>query len=299
MNKDLNIAILSLRPNSYSAGRFTDAAHVRGHQVVFFNTLKALITENIESTRNSDLSNITGFDAVIPRIGTPLTDIGISYLRLFETAGIFSTATSQGIYLSRDKLLALQTLQAHGLSVPKTVTIASTDNVAAAMSYVGGAPLIIKLLKGSQGRSVILAETDMSAKSLIETLVNMKEAFIIQEFIKESSGSDIRCFVVDGKVVGAMKRISGTGDFRSNLHQGGSAIAIEITKQERRAAIKSAQVLGLNVAGVDILRSHSGPKVLEVNSSPGLQGIETATGKDIAGAIIESIEDNVRSVIGS
>ena len=293
MNNTLNIAVLSLRPRSFSNRRIIEAANARGHSITFLNTLRARITDSPETSLNTDQTSILEFDAVIPRIGTPLTDIGISYLRQFEAAGIFSTASSQGIYLSRDKLLAIQTLKSNGLSVPKTVTIASNKNVEEAIAYVGGAPLIIKLLKGSQGRSVILSETHMSAKSLIETLVNMREAFIIQEFIKESSGSDIRILVVDGKVVGSMKRTSGEGDFRSNLHRGGSAKNIDITTEEHDAAIKSAQVLGLNVAGIDILRSNTGPKVLEVNSSPGLQGIETATGKDIAGKIIRSIEANV------
>ncbi|MGH8487841.1 MAG: 30S ribosomal protein S6--L-glutamate ligase, partial [Gammaproteobacteria bacterium] len=235
------------------------------------------------------------FDAVIPRIGASVTSYGTAVLRQFEMMGVYPLNESVAISRSRDKLRALQLLSRKGIGLPVTGFAHKPDDIEDLIQMVGGPPLVIKLLEGTQGMGVVLAETHNAAKSVIESFLGLKVSVLVQEYIKEAGGSDLRCMVIGDKVVAAMKRQSRGGDFRSNLHRGGAASLIKITPEERSTAVRAAQTMGLNVAGVDILRSSHGPLVLEVNSSPGLEGIEVATGKDIAGAIIEFIEKNARS----
>lgn len=236
---------------------------------------------------------ITDTDAVIPRIGASVTFYGTAVVRQFEMMGVFTTTESQALVRSRDKLRSLQVLSRARLGLPKTVFTNYSKDVGEVIKHVGGAPLIIKLLEGTQGLGVVLAETKNAAESVIEAFNGLQARVIVQEFIKEAGGADIRALIVDGHVVGAMKRQGKEGEFRSNLHRGGSASVIELTDDEENAAIKAAKAMGLGVAGVDMLQSARGPLILEVNSSPGLEGIEAATGKDIAKSIIRYIERNV------
>jgi ribosomal protein S6--L-glutamate ligase len=235
---------------------------------------------------------ITGVNAVIPRIGASVTFYGAAVLRQFEMMKIFTAVESQALVRSRDKLRSLQILARAGMGMPKTIFANKTKDVDQMIEAVGGTPCIIKLLEGTQGIGVILAENHKAAKSVIEAFMKLNAAMLVQEFIKEAKGADIRAFVVDGQVVGAMKRQAKEGEFRSNLHQGGSATVINLSAEERSTAIKAAKKLGLGIAGVDMLQSERGPLVMEVNSSPGLEGIENATGLDIAGKIIEYVERN-------
>jgi len=230
------------------------------------------------------------FDAVIPRIGSKVTSYGAAILRQFEVSGVYSLNGSVAITRSRDKLRAHQLLARKNIAMPITSYAHSANATEDLIKFVGGAPLIVKVLSGTQGRGVLLAETNKAAESLINAFLNLEADFLVQEFIKEAGGSDIRCFVIGDKVFAAMKRQSAEGDFRSNLHIGGSAEPVKLRPEERAVAVKAAKSLGLDVAGVDIVRSSHGPLVLEVNSSPGLEGIEKVTGKDIATAIIEHIE---------
>jgi ribosomal protein S6--L-glutamate ligase len=241
---------------------------------------------------------ITGVDAVIPRIGASVTFYGTAVLRQFEMMGVFPLNESVGITRSRDKLRSLQLLARKGIGLPVTGFAHKPDDVDDLINIVGGAPLVIKLLEGTQGIGVVLAETQKAAESVIEAFMGLRANILTQEFIKEAGGADIRCLVIGDKVVAAMKRQGQEGEFRSNLHRGGSASLIRITPEERVAAVRAANTLGLNVAGVDLLRSNHGPVVMEVNSSPGLQGIEGATGKDIAGMIIQFIEKRVAETAG-
>ena len=236
---------------------------------------------------------ITDTDAVIPRIGASVTFYGTAVVRQFEMMGVFTTTESQALVRSRDKLRSLQVLSRARLGLPKTVFTNYSKDVGEVIKHVGGAPLIIKLLEGTQGLGVVLAETKNAAESVIEAFNGLQARVIVQEFIKEAGGADIRALIVDGHVVGAMKRQGKEGEFRSNLHRGGTASVIELTDDEENAAIKAAKSMGLGVAGVDMLQSARGPLILEVNSSPGLEGIEAATGKDIAKTIIRYIERNV------
>jgi ribosomal protein S6--L-glutamate ligase len=236
--------------------------------------------------------NLTGFDAVIPRIGASVTFYGTAVLRQFEMMGVYPLNESVAVTRSRDKLRSLQLLARKGIGLPVTGFAHSPDDVEDMLNMVGGAPAVIKLLEGTQGIGVVLAETKKAAESVIEAFMGLKANILIQEFIKEAGGADIRCLVVDGKVVAAMKRQGKEGEFRSNLHRGGSAAVVRLTPEERSTAVRAASIMGLNVCGVDILRSNHGPVVMEVNSSPGLEGIEKSTGKDVAGLIIEFIEKN-------
>lgn len=236
---------------------------------------------------------LVGIDAIIPRIGASVTFYGTAVVRQFEMMKVFTTVESQALVRSRDKLRSLQVLARAGLGLPKTVFTNYSKDTEAVIEKVGGAPCIIKLLEGTQGVGVILAETKSAATSVLDAFQGLQARVIVQEFIKEANGSDIRAFVVDGVVVGAMKRQGKEGEFRSNLHRGGTAEVVELTEEEENAALKAARVLGLGVAGVDMLRSNNGPKIMEVNSSPGLEGIEKATDKDIAKAIIRFIERHV------
>lgn len=290
----MKIVILSRNPKLYSTRRLVEAGEKRGHEMLVLDHLKCdLIIEKKNPAIVYKNEVITGVDAVIPRIGASVTFYGTAVVRQFEMMKIFSSTESQALVRSRDKLRSLQILSRADLGLPKTAFANYSKNAAEIIKRVGGAPLIIKLLEGTQGLGVVLAETQSAAESVIEAFNGLQARVIVQEFIKEAKGADIRAFVVDGVVVGAMKRQGKEGEFRSNLHRGGSAQIIELTEDEENAAIKAAKAMGLGVAGVDMLQSARGPLILEVNSSPGLEGIERATEKDIANTIIRYIERNV------
>ncbi|MFC2187456.1 30S ribosomal protein S6--L-glutamate ligase [Peijinzhouia sedimentorum] len=287
----MKIAILSRNPNLYSTRRMVEAAKARGHEAVVIDHLKCDIF--IEPNDPHILyrgHRLEGIDAIVPRIGASVTFYGTAVVRQFEMMNVFSATESQSIVRSRDKLRSLQILSRAGLGMPKTAFTNYSNKEHNLVEEIGGAPLIIKLLEGTQGLGVVLAETRKAAQSVIEAFNGLKARIIVQEFIKESKGADIRAFIVNGEVVGAMKRQGKEGEFRSNLHRGGTASIIKLSRAEKAAALKAASVLGLAIAGVDMLQSARGPLIMEVNSSPGLQGIETATGIDIAGKIIEYIE---------
>lgn len=291
----MNIAILSRNPKLYSTQRLVEACKERGHEVNVFNTLKCYM--DIASLRpgiSYKGTRITEVDAVIPRIGASVTQYGLAVLRQFEMMGVFPLNESVAIGRSRDKLRSLQLLSRKGVGLPVTAFAHEVENTQDIIQLVGGAPLVIKLLEGTQGRGVVLAETYKAAESVIDAFRELHANFMIQEFIKEAGGADIRCFVIGDKVVAAMKRQAREGEFRSNLHRGGTASLIKLTPEERATAARAARIMGLNVAGVDILRSNHGPVVMEVNSSPGLEGIERATNKDVASMIIQFIEKNAQ-----
>ena len=290
----MKLGILSRSKKIYSTERLVEAAEKRGHEVKVIDVLKCYvnITANkpdIYYKHDFEKSKLE-FDAVIPRIGSKVTSYGSAVLRQFEVSGVYSLNGSVAITRSRDKLRAHQLLARKNIAMPITSYAHSANATEDLIEFVGGAPLIVKVLSGTQGRGVLLAETNKAAESLINAFLNLEADFLVQEFIKEAGGSDIRCFVIGDKVFAAMKRQSADGDFRSNLHIGGRAEPVKLRPEERDVAVKAAKSLGLEVAGVDIVRSSHGPLVLEVNSSPGLEGIEKVTGKDIATAIIEHIE---------
>lgn len=289
----MRIAVLSRNPKLYSTRRLVEAGAARGHvmEVIDHTRCYVLIEKGKPSIRYQGKA-LQHFDAVIPRIGASVTSYGTAIVRQFEMMKIFSATESQGIVRSRDKLRSLQLLSREGIGIPKTAFADHVREVDDLIEQVGGAPLVIKLLEGTQGIGVILAETYKSAKSIIEAFYNQEINILVQEFIAEANSSDIRALVVDGKVVGSMKRTGKAGDFRSNLHRGGTAELIQLNNEEEEAAILAAKALGLRIAGVDMLQSSRGPLVIEVNSSPGLKGIEAATGIDIAGEIIQFIERN-------
>ena len=289
----MKIAMLARNAGLYSHQRLAEAARARGHEIDILNTLR--VTMNITSHRPEAFyqgEKIKRYDAVIPRIGASVTFYGTAVLRQFEMMGVFPLNESVAIARSRDKLRSLQLLSRRGVGLPVTGFAHSPDDIADLIQMVNGAPLVIKVLEGTQGIGVVLCETATAAESVIEAFMGLKQDIMVQEYIKEAGGADIRCFVVGDKVIAAMKRQAKAGEFRSNLHRGGSASLIKITPEERMTAIRAAKVMGLSVAGVDILRSNHGPLVMEVNSSPGLEGIETTTGKDVAGMIIQYIEKN-------
>ncbi len=288
----MKIAILSRNGGLYSTKRLKEAGEERGHEMKVIDHLRCYM--NITSHRPSMMYQgklLEDFDAVIPRIGASQTFYGTAVVRQFEMMGVFTTNESQSISRSRDKLRCLQILAKEGIGLPVTGFAHSTQDIEGVINIVGGAPLVIKLLEGTQGIGVVLAETYQAAKSVIEAFRGLDANILVQEFIKEAEGADIRCFVINDKVVAAMKRQGAPGEFRSNLHRGGKAETIKLTPEERSTAIRAAKAMGLKVAGVDILRSNHGPVVMEVNSSPGLEGIEEATGVNIAGKIIEYIEN--------
>lgn len=290
----MNIVILSANPNLYSTKRIVEAAKIRNHTVEIVNHTKCdIVIEKKKPMVFYKGKPIENVDAVIPRIGASVTFYGTAVVRQFEMMRSFTTTESIALVRSRDKLRSLQILSRAGLGLPKTIFTNYSKNVEEIVSQAGGAPVIIKLLEGTQGIGVILAETNKAAESVIEAFNNLQARVIVQEYIKEAGGADIRAFIVDGQVVGAMKRQGKEGEFRSNLHRGGSATVIELTDEEETAALKAAKAMGLGIAGVDMLQSSRGPLILEVNSSPGLEGIEAATGKDIAKLIIKYIERNV------
>lgn len=293
----MKIAILSLRPKLHSTRRLVEAAKKRGHEVKVINTLRCYMNINPENpTIHYMGETIADFDAVIPRIGASITFYGTAVVRQFEMMGVFSVNSSLAITRSRDKLRALQLLSRKGIGLPITGFAHSLDDVHDLIKMVGGAPLLIKMLQGTQGIGVVRAETAKAAESVIEAFLGLGTNILVQEYIKESKGADIRCFVVGGRVVAAMRRRAKPGEFRSNIHRGGVACKVRITDKERQIAIEAAKIMGLNVAGVDLLRSKRGPLVLEVNSSPGLEGIESVMEMDIASEIIKFIEKKAKKI---
>jgi ribosomal protein S6--L-glutamate ligase len=289
----MKIAILSQDPSLYSTKRLREAGEQQGHDMRVINYLRCYM--NITSHRPSVVYNgkpLEDFEAIIPRIGASKTFYGTAVVRQFEIMGVFSVNESQAISRSRDKLRCLQILSREGVGLPVTGFAHATQDIEGLIETVGGAPLVIKLLEGTQGIGVVLAETYQAAKSVIEAFRGLDANILVQEYIKEAQGADIRCFVVGGKVVAAMKRQGAEGEFRSNLHRGGKAKQVKLTPEEKSTAIRAAKAMGLRVAGVDLLRSNHGPVVIEVNSSPGLEGIEKATEVDVAGKIIEFIAKN-------
>lgn len=287
----MKIALLARNPNLYSHRRIVEAAEQRGHEIRVIDTLRVymnIATHRPEIRYRGEV--LTGFDAVIPRIGASITFFGTAVLRQFEMVGVYPLNESVAISRSRDKLRCLQLLARKGIGLPVTSFAHSSMQADDILGMVGGAPVVIKLLEGTQGIGVVLGETHTAAKSMIEAFAGLKANILVQEYIREADATDIRCLVIGNKVVAAMKRTGAKGDFRSNLHRGGTAEPVRITPQERATAVKAAQIIGLNVCGVDMLRSNHGPVVMEVNSSPGIEGIEKATGQDLAGMMIEFLE---------
>jgi len=291
----MKIAMMARNPNLYSHKRLQEAAEERGHEFVIVSTLRCYM--NIAAHRPEMYYNgekLEGFDAVIPRIGASVTFYGLAVLRQFEMMGVYPLNESVAIGRSRDKLRSMQLLARDGIGLPVTTFAHDPKQTEEVLELAGGAPVVIKLLEGTQGIGVVLADTNRSAKSVVEAFRGAGVNILLQEFIKESGGTDIRAIVVGGKVIAAMKRTGAEGDFRSNLHRGGSARVIKLTPEERLTAVRAAKSMGLNVCGVDMLRANHGPVVMEVNSSPGLEGVEKATGLDVAGKIIEYIEKNAK-----
>lgn len=293
----MKIAILSRKKDLYSTRRLLEAAEKRGHDARIIDTMRCYM--NITSampTIHYKGAELESYDAVIPRIGASVTFYGAAVVRQLEMMGVFCVNDSVAITRSRDKLRCLQLLSKKGIGLPITGFAHSLDEIQDLIKMVGGPPLIIKFLEGTQGVGVVLVETSKAARSVIEAFFGLKVNILVQEYIKEAGGADIRCFVVGGSVVAAMKRQAKSEEFRSNLHRGGEATEIEITAEERTMAIRAAHIIGLNVAGVDMLRSNRGPLIMEVNASPGLEGIEKATGKDVAQTIIQFIEQNTEAI---
>ncbi|MEM9172367.1 MAG: 30S ribosomal protein S6--L-glutamate ligase [Pseudomonadota bacterium] len=287
----MKIGILSRNKNLYSTRRLVEACNERGHEVQVIDHLRCYMNiATMKPAVHYKGEALKGFDAVIPRIGSSVTFYGTAVVRQFEMMGVFSLNESVAISRSRDKLRSLQLMSRRGIGMPVTGFAHSPDDTDDLLHLTGGAPVVIKLLEGTQGVGVVLAETRKAAASVIEAFRGINANILVQEFIKEAGGADIRCFVIGGKVVAAMKRQAKDGEFRSNLHRGGTASLVRITPEERSTVVRAAKVMGLNVAGVDILRSNHGAVVMEVNSSPGLEGIEAATQKDVAAQIIQFIE---------
>ena len=291
----MKIAIISRNAKLYSTNRMVEEAKAKGHEVRVIDPLRCYMTiASQRPTIHYKGEELTGFDAIIPRIGASITFFGTAVVRQFEMMNVYSINESVAISRSRDKLRSLQLLARKGIGLPVTGFAHSTQYTKDLIKLAGGAPLVIKLLEGTQGIGVVLAETGKAAESVIEAFRGLKENILVQEFIKEAKGADLRCFVIGDKVVAAMKRQGGEGEFRSNLHRGGNATLAKLTPEERLTAVRAARIMGLNVAGVDLLRSNHGPVVMEVNSSPGLEGIERATEKNVAGMIINFIEKEAK-----
>lgn len=291
----MKIALLSRNRRLYSTRRLIEAAEARGHKVQVIDVLRCYM--NIQPGQPEIWYRgklLERFDAVIPRIGASVTFYGTAVVRQFEMQDVYTLNESVAITRSRDKLRALQLLARKGIGMPRTAFAHAPDDTEGVMQLVGGAPMVIKLIEGTQGEGVVLAETANAASSVIDAFRGLDAYFLVQEFVREAQGCDIRCFVVGGEVVASMQRTACSGEFRSNLHRGGTARAVEITAEERRTALRAAKIMGLNVAGVDLLRAASGPMVMEVNSSPGLEGIETASGIDIADQIIQLVERDAK-----
>ncbi|UTW13390.1 30S ribosomal protein S6--L-glutamate ligase [Marinobacterium rhizophilum] len=292
----MKLAILSRNAQLYSTRRMVEAAKARGHDVQVVDVLKCYMNINMQHPEIHVKGEVlTDFDAVIPRIGASVTFYGTAVLRQFEMMGTYPLNESVAISRSRDKLRSMQLLSRKGIGLPITGFANKPSDIPDLVEMVGGAPLVIKLLEGTQGIGVVLAETRQAAESVLEAFMGLKASVMVQEYIKEAGGADIRCFVIGDKVIAAMKRQAKAGEFRSNLHRGGAASLVRLTPEERSTAVRAARTMGLNVAGVDILRSNHGPLVMEVNSSPGLEGIEAATGLDVADRIIQFIEKNASS----
>jgi ribosomal protein S6--L-glutamate ligase len=290
----MNIAVLSRNPRLYSTKRLKEAGEKRGHRVEVIDHMKCvLLLEKKNPIIWYQGRRLDYFDAIIPRIGASVTFYGAAVVRQFEMMKVFTAIESQALIRSRDKFRSLQILSRAGLGLPKTIFMDYTRDTEGIVEAVGGAPVVIKLLEGTQGLGVVLAENKKAAKSVIEAFHGIKSRIIVQEYIKEAKSSDIRAFIVDGEVVGAMKRTAKEGEFRSNLHRGGTAKIIKLSRTEKSDALAAARKMGLAVAGVDMLPSSRGPLIIEVNSSPGLEGIEAATGADVAGKIIQYLEKNV------
>ncbi len=291
----MKIALLSRNSNLYSTSRLKEAAEQRGHDIRVIDYLRCVmdITSHRPNIRYAG-QELEGYEAVIPRIGATHTFYGTAVVRQFEMMNVFPTNESQGISRSRDKLRSLQLLSRNGIGLPVTGFAHSTKDIDGLIELVGGAPLIVKLIEGTQGVGVVLAETKKAAESVIAAFRQLDANILVQEYIKEAKGADLRAFVIGGRVVASMRRQGAPGEFRSNLHQGGSAEKVKLTPEERSTAVRAAKTMGLNVCGVDMLRSNHGPVVMEVNSSPGLEGIEGTTNIDVAGKIIEFIEKNAR-----
>jgi ribosomal protein S6--L-glutamate ligase len=293
----MNIAILSRDAKLYSTRRLKEAGEARGHKMEIIDHMKCMLV--IEKKNPMVWYNgrkLDYFDAIIPRIGASVTFYGAAVVRQFEMMKVFTAVESQALIRSRDKLRSLQILSRAGLGLPKTLFMDYSRDTEGVIEAVGGAPVVIKLLEGTQGLGVVLAENQKAAQSVIEAFHGVKARIIVQEFIKEANGADIRAFVVNGEVVGAMRRQARDGEFRSNLHRGGQATVVKLNRHEKHAAVTAARKMGLDVAGVDMLPSHRGPLIIEVNSSPGLEGIEKATKVDIAGRIVEFLEAKARKV---
>jgi ribosomal protein S6--L-glutamate ligase len=291
----MKIAILSRNRRLYSTRRLVEAATARGHQVRVIDVLRCYM--NIQPGRPEiwyGARRLSGFDAVIPRIGASVTFYGTAVVRQFEMMGVYTVNESVAITRARDKLRALQLLARKGIGMPATGFAHSPDDTQGLIGLVGGAPMVIKLVEGTQGQGVVLAETAQAANSVIDAFRGLDAYFLVQNFIAEAGGADIRCLVVGDKVIAAMRRVARDGDFRANLHRGGRAEPVEITARERQVALRAARIIGLNVAGVDLLRTKQGPMIMEVNSSPGLEGIEAASGVDVAARIVEFIESSAR-----
>lgn len=289
----MKIAILSRKSSLYSTRRIKEAGEARGHEMYVIDYLRCYMNIAAHNPKVMYQGRILeGFHAVIPRIAASYTFYGTAVVRQFEVMGVFPANESQAITRSRDKLRCLQLLSRKGIGLPVTGFAHSTKDIDGLLEIAGGTPVVVKLLEGTQGIGVILAETRKAAEAVIEAFRGLHANILVQEFVKEAKGSDIRCFVVGEKIIAAMKRQAPEGEFRSNLHRGGTAEKIKLTPEERSTAVRAAKAMGLNVAGVDLLRSNHGPVVMEVNSSPGLEGIETASHKDVAGAIIEFVEKN-------
>ena len=291
----MKIALMARNATLYSHQRLVEAAEERGHEIEVIDTLRVYI--NVASHRPELRyrgERLQGFDAVIPRIGASVTFFGTAVLRQFEMMGVYPLNESVAITRSRDKLRSLQLLARKGIGLPVTIFAHRTSQADDILNMLGGAPVVIKLLEGTQGIGVVLGETPAAAKSMIQAFGGLKANILVQEFIKEAGSQDIRCLVVGDRVVAAMMRQGAEGDFRSNLHRGGSAQPVKITPEERSTAVRAANIMGLNVCGVDLLRSNHGPVVMEVNSTPGLEGVEKATGIDVAGKIIQFLEKHAK-----
>lgn len=295
VRRPLRVALLSREPNTYSTRRLVEAGEKRGHVVEVIDTRRCYMRiGGLRPEVHYDGDSLPYYDAVIPRIGASLTSYGTAVLRQFASTGAYPLNSADGIIASRDKLLAHQLLSDANIGMPLTAFASSPKDTKDLIQLVGGSPVVVKLLQSTQGRGVVLAETRKAAESLVDAFRGLDANFLVQQFVSEAAGADVRCFVIGNRVVGAMRRKAAEGEFRSNLHRGGTAEAVRLTKQERDTARKAARVLGLKVAGVDILQSETGPKVLEVNSSPGLEGIENTTGTDVADLIYEFLESRVR-----
>lgn len=294
----MKIALLSRNKKLYSTARLVEAAEKRGHEIRVIDVLRCYMNiTSLKPTIHYRGEILEDFDAVIPRIGASVTFYGTAVLRQFEMMNVYPLNESVAVTRSRDKLRSAQLLARKGIGMPVTGFAHNPDDIQDLLREVGGAPVVIKLLEGTQGIGVVLAETRKAAESVIQAFMGLKANIMVQEFIKEAGGADLRCFVVGEKVVAAMKRQGAEGDFRSNLHRGGSASLVKLTPEERSTAVRAAKIMGLGVCGVDMLRSNHGPVVMEVNSSPGLEGIEKASGKDVAGIIIQHLEKKVSETV--